>query len=197
MFKMLTTILLLGLLPVHALQAETRTADAIIDEVCKHCHGSDGQASNVEYPRLAGQHKAYLIKQLQNFRSGKRIGTMNEMASGLDDNEIIALADFFSQQQPESHRVRNKALAAVGEYIFHEGNKYSGVTACKSCHGEDGGGTTVLPRLAGQHKRYVSTQLEDFGSRQRTNDNAIMHSVASKLTELEREAVALYVSGLP
>ncbi len=57
-------------------------------------------------------------------------------------------------------------------------------------------GTQTLPRLAGQHKRYVSAQLEDFGSRKRTNDNAIMHSVASKLTELERESVALYVSGL-
>ncbi len=196
MRKTLTVVLLLGLLPMQASSAESRPAAAIIEEICQHCHGSEGQASNVEYPRLAGQNRQYIVKQLQNFRSGKRVGTMNEMAANLDDAEIISLADFFSQQQPESHRVRDKAFAAVGEYIFHKGNKYSGVAACAGCHGKDGAGTTVLPRLAGQHKRYISSQLEDFGSRQRTNDNAIMHSVASRLTELEREAVALYVSGL-
>jgi cytochrome c553 len=92
--------------------------------------------------------------------------------------------------------VWDEEFAAVGKYIFHQGNKYSGVAACASCHGETGMGTQTLPRLAGQHKRYVSAQLEDFESRKRTNDNAIMHSVASKLTELERESVALYVSGL-
>ena len=57
-------------------------------------------------------------------------------------------------------------------------------------------GTDSLPRLAGQHKRYISVQLEEFNSRKRNNDNAIMHTVASKLSELEREAVALYASGL-
>lgn len=196
MNRILITALLSPLLFVQASVAEPRTAEAIIEEICKHCHGSDGQASNVEYPRLAGQHKEYMVKQLTNFRSGDRIGTMNEMAANLDDAEIVSLADYFSSQQPGSHKVRDKALAAVGEYIFLKGNKYSGVAACKSCHGKEGAGTTVLPRLAGQHKRYISTQLEDFGSRQRTNDNAIMHSVASKLTELEREAVALFVSGL-
>ncbi|WP_457673778.1 c-type cytochrome, partial [Thiolapillus sp.] len=66
----------------------------------------------------------------------------------------------------------------------------------KSCHGEFGEGNEQLPRLAGQHKRYISDQLQAFGDRARTNDNAIMHTVASKLTEMEREAVALYVSGL-
>lgn len=121
---------------------------------------------------------------------------MNEMAADLTEDEMLALANYFSQQKPSTHRVRDKQFSAVGQYIFHKGNKFSGVAACASCHGEDGSGTQGLPRLAGQHKRYISAQLEEFNSRKRTNDNAIMHSIASKLTELEREAVALYVSGL-
>lgn len=48
----------------------------------------------------------------------------------------------------------------------------------------------------GQHKRYLADQLHNFGNRTRTNDNAIMHSVASRLTDLEIEAVSLYVSGM-
>ncbi len=182
---------------VLPLQAESiHDVGAIIDSRCKLCHGVEGEASNTIYPRLAGQHKEYLIKQLEDFRSGKRKGTMNEMAADLTNDEIVSLAEYFSSKPALAHRVRDNALAGVGHYIFHHGNKFSGVSACASCHGENGTGTKKLPRLAGQHKRYISDQLSQFNLRKRNNDNAIMHSIASKLSDLEREAVALYASGL-
>jgi len=168
----------------------------VVKEICQHCHGIDGEASNILYPRLAGQNKIYMIKQLTDFRSGRRKGTMNDMAANLSDEQISALATYFSSKPVLTHRVRDKALAQVGHYIFHKGNKYSGVPACASCHGDNGEGTEQLPRLAGQHKRYVTDQLQLFHKRTRNNDNAIMHSVASKLTELEINAVSLYVSGI-
>lgn len=175
---------------------EKDVALRIVQEVCQHCHGLDGEASNVLYPRLAGQNKHYIIKQLHDFRSGKRQGTMNDMAAPLKDDEIIALATYFSAKPTLNHRVRDKEFAQVGWYIFHRGNEYSGVPACASCHGEKGEGSEQLPRLAGQHKRYVADQLTMFNERERNNDNAIMHSIASKLTEMEIQAVANYVSGL-
>ena len=184
------------LISINAHTADLERAKEIIEEKCHHCHGYKGEASNIIYPRLAGQHKEYIVKQLNNFKSGSREGTMTEMAADLEPEEMLALAEYFSQQPPAKHRVRDKQFSAVGQYIFQKGNKYSGVAACASCHGEDASGTKQLPRLAGQHKRYVSAQLEEFNLRKRTNDNAIMHSIASKLTEMEREAVALYVSGL-
>jgi len=177
--------------------ANIEIAESIVKEKCHLCHGEQGEASSAIYPRLAGQNKNYLVKQLKNFRDGKRKSdTMNEMAKGLTDAQIEALAEYFSSKPAKTHRVRDKALAAVGYYIFHKGNKFSGIPACKSCHGEQGLGTDQLPRLAGQHKRYVADQLHAFGERARTNDNAVMHTIASKLTDLEIEAVALYVSGL-
>jgi len=172
-------------------------AKAIVEEKCHLCHGTEGEASSAIYPRLAGQNKEYLVKQLKNFRDGiRKSDTMNEMAKGLTDEQIEALADYFSSKPARTHRVRDKALAAVGYYIFHKGNRFSGIPACKTCHGDYGEGTEKLPRLAGQHKRYVADQLRAFNERVRTNDNAVMHTIASKLTELEIEAVALYVSGL-
>jgi cytochrome c553 len=57
-------------------------------------------------------------------------------------------------------------------------------------------GTETLPRLAGQHALYVENQLKAFGQRERSNDNAVMHAIAAGLTELERKAVAAYLSGL-
>ncbi len=193
-FLLAGTFTLIPLTTVYA-EPQQRTLD-IVDEVCKYCHGSEGQGSNAIYPRLAGQHKNYIVKQLTDFREKRRLGTMTEMAEKLTDTEIDGLADYFSAKPALTHKVRNKDLAAVGKYIFSKGNPYNDLPACATCHGEDGSGTEDLPRLAGQHKRYVSSQLAEFNDRKRTNDNAIMHSIASKLTELEREAVALYVSGL-
>jgi len=185
-----------SILSFTSFAGEAETAYKIVEEKCRLCHGLKGESSNVIYPRLAAQDKDYMIKQLHNFKTGARKGTMNEMAADLTEENIIALADYFSQQKASSHKVRDSDLNHVGRYIFLKGNKYSGVAACASCHGEDGSGTLRLPRLAGQHKRYISNQLEEFYLRKRTNDNSIMHSIASKLTELEREAVSLYVSGI-
>lgn len=197
MNKVIASLALLSsLIAADAMAVDLTRAKVIVAEKCQHCHGIDGDASSIIYPRLAGQHQEYMVKQLKNFRSGERQGTMNDLARDLTDDEIVALAEYFSQKPALKHRVRDEEFAAVGRYIFRKGNKYSGVAACASCHGEHGTGTQTLPRLAGQHMRYVSLQLEDFNSRKRTNDNAIMHSIASKLTELERESVAAYVSGL-
>ena len=189
-------IIIISMLSISVVASEADKAMKIIEDRCQLCHGMKGESSNVIYPRLAAQDKAYMIKQLNNFKSGTRKGTMNEMAADLTEENIIALADYFSQQQASSHKVRDSDLNHVGRYIFLKGNKYSGVAACATCHGENGSGNLNLPRLAGQHKRYISNQLEEFYLRKRTNDNSIMHSIASKLTELEREAVSLYVSGI-
>ncbi len=174
--------------------ADQNRAIKIVNEKCHLCHGHEGEASNVVYPRLAGQNKKYIVKQLTDFREKRRLGTMNDMANGLTNAEIGALADYFSAKPTLVHKIRNAELAAVGHYIFNHGNQYSDIPACASCHGVNGEGTDILPRLAGQHKHYVVSQLEDFSSQDRINE--IMNSIASKLTELEREAVALYVSGL-
>jgi len=189
-------IIIISMFSISVVASEADRAIKIIEDRCQLCHGLKGESSNVIYPRLAAQDKAYIIKQLNNFKSGTRKGTMNEMAADLTEENIIALAGYFSQQQASSHKVRDSDLNHVGRYIFLKGNKYSGVAACASCHGKDGSGNLNLPRLAGQHKRYISSQLEEFYLRKRTNDNSIMHSIASKLTELEREAVSLYVSGI-
>lgn len=193
MLSLLSVLLITGN-PTYA--SDLERAKQIVADRCHLCHGTEGEASSAIYPRIAGQHQEYIIKQLTDFRSGKRKGVMNEMAADLKDDEIIALADYFSAKPPLTHRIRDKELEAVGKYIFHKGNKYSGVAACASCHGNNGEGSKDLPRLAGQHKRYINGQLVDFNQRTRTNDNAIMHSIASQLTELEINAVALYVSGL-
>ena len=169
----------------------------IIASRCALCHGADGESASAVYPRLAAQHPDYLAKQLKDFRDGRRKSeTMADMAKGLPDEDIASLATYFSGKKAGSRQPGDGDLAAVGKFIFQRGNSYSGVPACASCHGANGHGTQQLPRLAGQHPAYLEVQLKEFSKRERNNDNAVMHTVAAKLTELETRAVAVYIGGL-
>jgi cytochrome c553 len=179
-------------LPSAALQR----VQEIVNGRCALCHGAEGESASPIFPRLAGQHPEYIAKQLADFKSGRRKGTMNDQAAELTDEEMKALGVFFGDKKPKSYTIREEDLGAVGRYIYHKGNPYSGVASCSSCHGPKGDGTVQLPRLAGQHAAYLEAQLKEFNKRERTNDNAVMHAIASKLTELESKAVSLYISGL-
>lgn len=177
-------------------QADEARAKKIVGGVCFVCHGAEGESSSEVFPRLAGQHWEYTAKQLENFKTGKRKSTaMADMVAKLTPDEMVALGQFFEKKTIEVEPPKDAGLAAVGKYIYHNGNKYSGLAACASCHGAEAKGTTALPRLAGQYSGYTETQLKQFNLRERTNDNAVMHAIASKMSPLEMAAVAEYLSG--
>ena len=186
----------LGLSASAWAQADEARAKKIVGGVCFVCHGAEGESSSEVFPRLAGQHWEYTAKQLENFKSGKRKSTaMADMVAKLTADEMVALGKFFEKQTHAPEPPKDKGLAAVGQFIYHQGNKYSGLAACASCHGPEAKGTSSLPRLAGQFAAYTETQLKQFNQRERTNDNAVMHAIASKMTPLEMAAVAEYLSG--
>lgn len=179
-----------------AANVDLKRAQEIVNGRCSLCHGAEGESASPIFPRLAGQHPEYIAKQLADFKSGRRKGTMNDQAAELTEDEMKALGVFFGDKKPKSYTVRDEDLGAVGRFIYHKGNPFSGVAACASCHGPKGDGTVQLPRVAGQHAAYLEGQLKEFNKRERTNDNAVMHAIASKLTELEVKAVSLYLSGM-
>jgi len=62
--------------------------------MCMGCHGEKLQGKG-QFPKLAGQHPQYLVKQLQDFKSGARkAGPMNALAQNLSDDDIKALAAY-------------------------------------------------------------------------------------------------------
>jgi cytochrome c553 len=183
------------LLPARA--ADHARAEEIVQGKCFICHGAEGESSSPVFPRLAGQHANYVARQLADYKSGRRASTtMRPMVDDLSDADFKALGAYFESRKPQKHAVDDPELAQMGRFVFLRGNPYSGVAACSGCHGAKGGGTETLPRLAGQHAQYTENQLKAFNKRERTNDNAVMHTIASKLTELETKAVAAYISGL-
>jgi cytochrome c553 len=183
-------------LPALAADDSAR-AKEIVAGKCFLCHGADGESSSPLFPRLAGQHASYIARQLADYKSGRRkSSTMQPMVDDLVAADFAALGAYFAAKPVHVHAVEDAELAAMGRFVFNRGNPYSGVAACASCHGPAGHGTETLPRLAGQHAQYIENQLKQFNRRERTNDNAVMHTIAAKLTELETKAVAVYISGL-
>lgn len=178
-------------------KADMARAEEIVSGRCFLCHGMEGEAASQVFPRLAGQHGDYVAKQLGDFKTGKRKSdTMKPQAEELTPAEMKALGAFFERKKAPPNTPTDTEILAVGKYIFAKGNQFSGLPSCASCHGAKGYGTPLLPRLAGQHPRYIEDQLKQFNKRERTNDNAVMHTVASKLTELEAHAVAEYIATL-
>ncbi len=179
---------------VHA-QADEARAKKIAGGSCFLCHGANGESTSELFPRLAGQHAEYIAKQLDAFKTGKRKSTaMSEMVAKLTPDEMLALGKYYEKMSLPREEAKDPQLAGMGRYIYHNGNKFSGVPACVSCHGMNGEGAANLPRLATQFSGYIHNQLKSFNKRERTNDNAVMHTVVEKMTELEMAAVAEYVS---
>lgn len=177
-------------------QADDARAKKIAGGSCFLCHGSRGESTSEIFPRLAGQNAEYIAKQLDAFKKGARKSTaMADMSAKLTPDEMLALGKYYQQMELPREEPKEPQLAAMGQYIFHNGNKFSGVPACAACHGQNAEGAAHLPRLGRQFASYLEHQLKMFNKRDRTNDNAVMHVVAEKMTELEMHAVAEYLSG--
>jgi cytochrome c553 len=155
---------------------------------------------NPEWPKLAGQHADYLVKQLQFFEAGERENTtMKPMASVLDAQGREDVAAFYASQKVNTG-MADPALVELGEKIYRSGNSESGIAPCMGCHGPKGAGNpaALYPALRGQHARYVEIQLHGFAEGKRANENAkkMMQLLASRMTNKEIRAVASYIQGL-
>ena len=167
---------------------------------CASCHGADGNSLNPEWPKLAGQHADYLVKQLQYFEIGERENEMMKpMASVLDARGREDVAAFYASQEV-SPGYADPELAELGERIYRSGNPESGVAPCMGCHGPSGAGNpaALYPALRGQHARYTELQLHGFAEGRRVNENAkkMMQLLARRMTNREIRAVASYIQGL-
>jgi cytochrome c553 len=167
---------------------------------CAACHGVDGNSLNPEWPKLAGQHEDYMVKQLLYFHSGERVNdTMKGMVEGLSEQDAQDLAAYFSSQDV-AFGAADPALVQLGEKIYRSGNAESGVAPCMGCHGPNGAGNpgANYPALRGQHAAYVEIQLHGFAEGKRVNENSVkmMQILASRMTNREIRAVASYIQGL-
>lgn len=168
--------------------------------VCVACHGQTGNDSLLPaVPKLGGQGEKYLLKQLQEIKSGVRqVPLMNGMLDNLSERDLADVAAFYASQ-PQPLGAVEEAKRALGEKLYRAGDANIGVAACTACHAPNGKGnaTAGYPSLSGQDVAYTEAQLKAFRDGERTNDAAqVMRDIAARLNDREIAALASYVSGL-
>jgi cytochrome c553 len=171
--------------------------EAIVAGVCAACHSADGNSMIPLNPKLSQQHPEYTVKQLQEFKSGKRANpVMSGFASQLSDADMRNVAYFLASKPAAPGFAKEKETAGLGEKIDRGGIADRQIAACAGCHSPNGSGMPAqYPRLSGQHADYTASQLTQFRDGVRKN-SLQMTQVAAKMNDREIKAVADYIAGL-
>ena len=183
--------------PAKAAKPDLAKGEASFTAVCAACHGADGNSGTPANPKLAQQHPEYTVKQLQEFKSGKRANAvMSGMAATLSDADMKNIAYWLASKTAKPGFAKDKELVALGERIYRGGITDRQIAACAGCHSPNGAGIPAqYPRVGGQHADYTAAQLTGF--RDGIRKNALqMTQVAAKLNDREIKAVSDYIAGL-
>ena len=182
---------------VKAVKPDIAKGEASFTAACAACHGADGNSGVPVNPKLSQQHPEYLVKQLQEFKSGKRANAiMSGFASTLSDDDMKNIAYWVASKPSKPGFAKDKELVLLGEKIYRGGISDRQVPACAGCHSPNGAGIpSQYPRLGGQHADYAVAQLTGFRDGTRKN-NLQMTQVAAKMNDREIKAVSDYIAGL-
>jgi cytochrome c553 len=181
---------------------------------CSSCHGTEGLGDDaMGTPRLVGQGFAFILKQLEDFATDKRMDTtmfiMNTNAKGLSQQDRRDVAAYVSSVKlglsaSDMNQVKELGSVPVGvRYIGKALAQYGatdrGIPACHSCHGYNGRGAfPVYPRIGGQKYVYLVNQLKKWRDGSRNNDPmAQMRKVAQNLTDEDIYNVATFLTQAP
>ncbi len=190
---------------------------------CNACHGAEGLGDdNMGTPRLAGQLYQFVVKQLEDFATDKRMDTtmyvMNTNAKGLssqDRKDVAAYVNALGKGPYEGTHfqeasggsdlamLKENGVAVgkpyLGKALVNYGDVSRGIPACRSCHGYNGRGIEPMyPKISEQKYTYIVSQLKKFNEGSRTNDPmSQMQKVAQKLTEEDMANAAAYLTIAP
>lgn len=183
--------------PAQATKPDLVKGAASFTAMCVSCHGVGGNSGIAANPKLAQQHPEYLVKQLQEFKSGKRQNAiMKGFASMLSEDDMKNIAFWATTQKATPGFSKEKDLVTLGERIYRGGVSDRQIPACAGCHSPNGSGIPAqYPRLGGQHAEYTATQLTSFRDGVR-NNSLPMSQVAAKLNDREIRALSDYIAGL-
>jgi len=164
---------------------------------CVECHGADGGGVTTgSVPRIAGQHKSVLVRQVLQFRGGKHWdmrmeGVANNAGLLSSPQDIADVAAYVNGLARDGKR-------GIGRGEFLEQGQSIYQSNCASCHGKEGEGDALreVPRLAGQHAAYLARQIYDAVDARRPALAASHRKRLAPLTFEEVQGVTDYLSRL-
>jgi cytochrome c553 len=214
------TAVLLTSLPLHGLRAAAPAAQifpyaegsaqqgATKAAVCTACHGPNGNSTNPQWPKLAGQNAIYIDEQLRLFKAAVRNNpVMMPMGATLSDKDMADLSVYYETQTPVGAEA-DPSYWQGGQALYREGDASRNIPACVACHGPVGRGNLAsgYPALRAQFSEYVVKQLNDYASGARyagaaagkptSRNGAMMATIAKRLTPEDIRNVASYIQGM-
>ncbi|TCJ14659.1 c-type cytochrome [Parasulfuritortus cantonensis] len=148
--------------------------------VCRGCHQADGAGrADAGYPQLAGQQATVLVKQMADVRSGRRQSPAMHPFINPDEVSTRDLADIAAYLAglpvPAGNGKGDGRHLARGRTLYERD--------CATCHGRagEGDGARFVPRLAGQHYRYLvreSTAIRAQAGARRDADADMVRAIA-------------------
>lgn len=185
----LAAVALLWTPPIGAHGAD-REAGRKKAELCVACHGPGGISQNPAMPSIAAQPKQFLVTQLVLFREGNRKDPlMSPVAANLTNADVNDLAEYLSAQPLAPSSRRTDPDVATAQRLTEQ-------YRCVSCHGPALAGQQHIPRLAGQQRQYLLTQLRGFRAETRFDMDGNMTAAVKGLSDADAEILAEYLSGL-
>ena len=188
--------LLIALLPVGAgalssAHAADREAGRGKAELCVACHGPGGVSANPAVPSIGGQPAKFISTQLVLFREGiRKDPVMSSIAASISNADINDIAEYLSSLPLAA------APAAIDQTKVAAGRRLTEEYHCVSCHGADLRGQQHIPRLAGQQRDYLLTQLRGFKAGTRFDMDGNMSAAVQRLPESDAQILADYLSSL-
>lgn len=173
---------------------------------CAECHGLDGAGNHIKFPRLAGQKPDYIIKQLYDFRDGRRSndgGQMQKTVTEVKKADYPRVAAWFAGQTPPWPKPTFDMPADTARARQFAFSGADGIGACLSCHSVAALGliekAIIGPRIAGQYDYYIAKQLRDYRSGLRTENDPeqIMTKIARQLSDEDIAGLAAFLSRNP
>ena len=182
--------------------------------VCATCHGEFGQGgAHGEYPRLAGLPERYIAKQLQNFRSRKRINIPMfpyTEERELSDEDIRAISSYLSAiklpttppqfKGDEDALTRLQMMEKVMIVPRSDGDIANGgkiyQDECNSCHAKNGRGRGAFPMLVGQYSNYLRKQAHSFVKGERPHDEDDSRGILAELKDTDIRDILAYLTSI-
>ncbi|MGE3245601.1 MAG: cytochrome c, partial [Beijerinckiaceae bacterium] len=158
-------------------------------ELCKTCHGADGNSTIEKTPSLAGQPEFFLLNQLVLIREGVRpVREMAEAARDLTDDDIQALAAYYSRLPAKPAGPKpDPALAAKAKPLAEK-------LLCGSCHGKGLEGIDQIPRLAKQRVDYLIYAMRAYKTDARPGADTTMAAAIASASDSDLIALAHYAA---
>lgn len=200
LFQVAASLLLV--VSMQAVAAGDAAAGQAKAAICAACHGADGNSIMPQWPKLAGQHPAYILRQFNLIKAGARpVPEMIGIVAAINEQDINNIAAWYSSQKIKGG-VADEALAARGEMLWRAGDAKKAVPACMACHGPAGEGNPLAgyPALAGQHSVYIASMLRRFHGGENWGEkdanSQVMNGVAAALSDDDINALASFIEGL-